>query len=386
VLSVVRPGGAIERYALSALERDALVGAVTRAVLASAPRMRADTSVAVSIPASNTFVRSQAVLGAVLYGPAAAALVGDDAATASTAYAVALGAAYGGALAYTHSRVVTRAQSTLARSMSVGTAAAAAGLVSLGEPDDGRVYAGAVLAGGVAGTAIGLRTGLRMTDAEAAASSTAATLGVVVTAGTLGSVGALDESAGRRASTAVGIAALAAGYALGPSYARQRRTVVTAGDSRLLLPAAFSGAALTAAAGFAATEDDHARAAAATLGFVAGALVADRALVRRFDYTEPEAALVGLGTTVGAGVGLSIAAANGAGDSGALLLGGLGATLGLALTAGVVHPASAAGAAPFRAAPPPFRARPARLRLSPTGAALLAVRARGRYPIATVAF
>ena len=52
VLSVVRPGGAVERYTLGAPERAALAAAVASGLAAGAPGLRSDTAKAVPAPAA----------------------------------------------------------------------------------------------------------------------------------------------------------------------------------------------------------------------------------------------------------------------------------------------------------------------------------------------
>lgn len=388
VLAVVRPSGAIERFALTAAERASIVAAVTRAVVASSRAIRSDTNTIVSEPAGNTFVASQVGLGLTLYGISLATLFSEDPAGAGVAYAVGLGASFGASLGYARSHTVTRAQTRLSTHMAHGLAAGAAALVSIADPEEDRVYAGAVLAGSITGTVIGLRRGAGLTDAEATSSGAAALLGVGATAGLLAGLGAFDDDGGRRVATGVSVAALAAGYAVGPAYARQRAYAVTAGDARLLLPSALAGSAVGAGIGFAASRDDRPRALAATLGFVAGALVGDRGLVRPFDFTAAESALATLGGTVGAGVGAALAGAAEASEAGTLTLVGVGAAAGLMMTSGVVRPTRATGAR-LRLFPAPggaLRERPARLQLSPVGAALAATGLRGRFPIASGTF
>lgn len=379
VLHVARTSGVIERYPLEPAERDALVAAVSRGVAASATGVRSDTNTVVSEPAGNGFVRTQAIRGALVYGPAAAGLLSGNATAATLGYAAALGAAYATALGYSRSHPVTRAQAHLSGNMAYGGAAAAAAATALFEPSDGKAYAAAVLAGGVAGTVIGVRRAAGMTDAEATSSGGAAVASAALAVGVAGAVGAFDRDGTAKAATAAAIGALAGGYVAGPAYARQRRYVVTAGDAQLPLPAAAVGAAIAAGLATTGTDDGRVQAAAATAGGIAGLLVGDRALVRRFDFTTAESGLVRLGTLVGAGVGTALAASAKANDGGTLTAAGVGALGGLALTVAAGHPTPAGSA-------PRLRSSDARLRLSPLGAVLAASGARGRFPLGTATF
>lgn len=393
VLSVTRPGGAVERYALGAAERAALTAAVAAGLAAAGSGLRSDTAVVVSEPAGRAFVRNQTALGLLLYGPAAAVLVGADNAGATLAYAAGAGAAFAVSLATSRQRPVTRAQAILSGNMGLGIAAAGAGLLALGDVNDGRAYAGAVLAGGVGGSILGFQRAAGLTDAEAAASASAAFLGVATVAGV---AGALDAYTGDRYRPTIGagIAALGAGYAFGPRYARTRAYRVTAGDVQTLTPLAFTGAALGAAAGWAASNGGaQGTWLGATAGFVSGTVLADRLLVRRLDHTTSEADLVQLGFGVGAGLGAALGAAADVQTAAGLTLTGLGALAGLGFAEALLKPAPDGGRRLRTSFAPSFApplAPPGRLRLSPAGLAMARLAAarggRGTFPLATLTF
>jgi hypothetical protein len=258
VLSVTRVGGAVERYTLTAADRAALAAAVTSGIAAAGPGIRSDTAVTISEPAGRSFVANQTLLGFFLYGPAAATLVSADEASTTLAYALGAGTAFVTSLAVSRQQPVTRAQATLSRSGALGGAAAGAGLMyMLADPDEARAYAGAVLAGSVGGSVLAFQRARGMTDAEASASATGAFLGAATALSVAGAFGAYESSSDAvgRATIGSGLAALAAGYAFGPRYARTRRYNVTAGDVSTLSTAATVGAALGAAAGLAVDDD-----------------------------------------------------------------------------------------------------------------------------------
>jgi hypothetical protein len=292
VLSVTRVGGAVERYTLSAADRAALAAAISAGISAAGPGIRSDTAVTVSEPAGRSFVTNQTLLGLLLYGPAAATLVSADEASTTLAYAAGAGTAFVTSLAVSRRQPVTRAQATLSGSGALGGAAAGAGLLYLlADPGEERAYAGAVLAGSVGGSVFAFRRARGMTDAEASASVTSAFLGAATALSVAGALGAYEtgSDATGRATIGSGLAALAAGYAYGPRYARVRRYTVTAGDVSTLSTAATIGAAFGAAAGL-AVDDDASQAALAgvSAGLVGGALMGDRLLVRRRDHTQSE--------------------------------------------------------------------------------------------------
>ncbi len=402
VLSVVRPGGAVERYPLGAAERAALTAAVAAGLAATGPGLRNDTAVVVSEPAGRAFVRNQTALGLFVYGPSAAVLVGSegDGMTATLGYTAGAGAAFVASLATIQHRPVTRAQAILSGSMGLGGAAALAGaLGALTASENERAYAGAVLAGGVGGSLLGLRRGAGMTDAEAAASASGAFLAAATSAGLALAGGGYQEEPAARATIGVNVAALAAGYALGPRYARVGRYRVTAGDVKTITPTALTGAVLGAALGSAIDPDDRGRDyrrgpwVGATAGLVGGAVFADRVLVRRRDHTSSEADLLGLGAWVGGALGGALTGSGDDSGTGLLFATGLGALAGIGVSEALLKPAPDGGARLRTSLVPGFArplAEPGRLRVSPGGLALARLTAarggRGTFPVLALTF
>jgi hypothetical protein len=397
VLSVSRAGGAVERYALGPPERAALAAAVASGLAVAGPGLRGDSAVTVSEPAGRAFVRNQTALGLLVYGPATAALVGANEAGVTIGYAAGAGAAFATSLAISRQRPVTRAQAILSGSAALGGAAATSGVLYLIGADEDRGYAGAVLAGAVGGSIAGFRRAAGMTDAEAAAATSAAFLGAGTVATLAGALGSYQGDEGRP-TVAAGVAALGAGYALGPRYARTRRYTVTAGDVGTLSPAAVAGALLGGAIGKAVGGDDQsgdqAGWAGATLGVVGGVLAADRLLVRRADHTPSEADLLRLGTSVGGLLGLALANASTNDGTALMAAAGAGSVAGLAFSEAVLRPAADGGAARLRTSlrgtPLAPLAEPGRLRLSPGGLALARLTAarggRGTFPVLSMTF
>ncbi len=395
VLSVTRPGGAVERYPLGTAERAALGAAVASGVAFAGPGLRADTALVISEPAGGAFVRNQTGLGLLIYGPAAAALVGDEAgAGIGVAYAAVAGAAFATSLAVSRQQQVTRAQAILSGNMGLGGAGAGAGILAVLGSEEERAYAAAALVGGVGGSILGFRRAAGMTDAEASASGQAALFGPLLVVGGAGALGVYESRTSEgaaRATVGVGVAALGAGYALGPRYARTRRYTVTAGDVDVLTPTALTGAVLGAAAGWAASGSGQAPWLGATAGFVAGTVFGDRLLVRRVDHTQSEGNLVGLGAGIGAALGSAVAGAARARTAGGLTITGLGALGGIALAESILRPAPDGGRRLRTSLVPggaPALAR--RVRVSPGGLALARLTAaqggRGTFPVLSMTF
>jgi hypothetical protein len=248
---------------------------------------------------------------------------------------------------------------------------------------------------------LGLRLGAGFTDAEAAASSSGALFGAATSAGAAVAAGAYGTEFSGRATLGVNVAALAAGYVLGPRYARTTRYRVTAGDVQVLTPAAVTGALLGGALGLAVdggsdrdrgSGPGYARApwAGATAGLVAGAVLGDRLLVRRRDHTTSEADLAGLGTTVGAALGLALANSAGGSSTGSLFAGGIGGLAGLAFSEAVLKPAPDGGPRRLRTSLARPLLGPGRVRLSPEGLVLARATAarggRGTFPVLAFTF
>ena len=344
-LVVVRPDGALDRYDLTGDAADALRAVVVTA-LASGRRagVGEQTSVA-SDPAGNAFVRNQALLGVLIYGPSAAAMVADASNDAKAALSVELLTASGTfALALARrnaSPAVTTAQNNLSTHAALHGAAISEALVyAAGGSNSGGVHGGALLAGSVGGTVLGMELARQMTDAEAAASGYSADFTAAAALGILGATGALQHPSSARPAAAIASAAMLGGYFVGPAYPRRASYTVTAGDVRAMTTTSLIGVA-AAAIPFVGHERPDPRVLSASLagGMFAGALAGDRWLVRPRDHTTSEAALLVTGVGLGAVVGGGVASL---GDASAQPAWGLavgGAVLGLIATEAAIRPA-----------------------------------------------
>jgi hypothetical protein len=114
----------------------------------------------------------------------------------------------------------------------------------------------------------------------------------------------------------------------------------------------------------------------ASSGFVAGVLLGDLLLVRRYDYTEGDAALLGLGAGAGALMGAGVYALVDRDRSNDPLLVGMASLGGIA----------GAGLTNYWLNSRPDAGRVSGVRLSPEGVALAAAGVRGAHPIVTITF
>lgn len=342
-LVVTRPDGAFDRYDLTGEGAESLRAIIETALASGARAGVGEQTTVASDPAGNAFVRNQALLGSFVYGPAAALFVSGMTRSASGPLAAELltaGGAFAAALARRNMLPpVTTAQNRLSTHAALHGAAIGGALVYAAGADDETAVGGALLAGSVAGTVLGLQLGRNMTDAEAASAGYGADFTAAASLGMLGTAGALDREASARPAAVVASAALLAGYALGPMYPRRAGYTVTDGDVRAMTLTTTIGIA-GAAIPFIDAGRPGSRTLAATLtaGMVVGALAGDRLMVRPRDHTSSEATLLWTGASVGASLGGGVAALGNASLRPAWALAVGGALLGTAATEAAIRP------------------------------------------------
>ena len=327
VLIVERPGGALERLPMldesvaalrGTIDRSQRAGAAAPTAATPAVVVAADSAPAVPrAPAAASPRRpgaapvgevmgSQALLGGLLYGPLAATAVNALTSDPTLPYVAYLAAIGGSVLA--GNRLVaagrlTRAQNTLSTHMAVHGAAAGAALV-YAAGGESRLEAGgtslAALLGGVGGSAAGMLLGRSLDQSEAAATAFVADL-TLLDGYLLVSAGSdpdRDVEVTRRAAGSL-VAATAAGYALGPSFARGGGRAVTDGDVVVLAV----GTGIGMLGGLAVVGDDASRrrtSYALLAGANLGVTAADLVFARRFDYKLREAGLLAAAAGAGA--------------------------------------------------------------------------------------
>jgi len=334
VLAVTRKTGVVERYQLSAIDRDAI-----RAVVSRLPR----ETIMARTDARNAFIRGQSMLGVFVYGPAFAGAVGNNSGSASAGYLVVAGGTFFAASEITRRMFISRPQADLSTNMGLNGALAGWGTAYLFDAGSTGQYAGAFI-GGIAGATIGVRTARNMTEADAVAAGFGSDIGALIGFGTMEAlrgkrdctfdpVTLSDTCTSRRLSNRSEVAIVLAsgliGYPIGLLYPRNAMYNVTAGDVETL----GTTAALGAGAGIALLGRNSSYshfAVVATVGGVLGMMAGDRFLIQRYDHERDEADRISLGTAAGALMGLGIAALDSSNRNNPHVIGGLGVAGGLA--------------------------------------------------------
>jgi len=339
VLVVQRQREVLERYAMDTTQRRHLAAAIDSATAQARAQGGPDANPTfISEPVRSTFVINQTLLGALVFGPAAALAV-DDPTASSAAYLAVAGGMFFVAANMTQTSAVSRAQNHLSwHSARRGSIAAGLLLYSATGNDEGRAYAATTLAGGIAGDVLGFVLGKPMTDAEAHGTSHGSTVTAAVTAATLGGAGMFENNSTNRISTAAIVGAGALGYPLGLRYVRTAPYRVTAGDVGTLVTTEFLGMGVAATL-LGNSSNEKLGWGLVGSGFVLGAIAGDRLLVRPFDHTESDARLLQYGAFAGALVG-GIIPVIGQTDNARLVYGSLtaGAILGAVLTEQFIAP------------------------------------------------
>ena len=383
VLAVGRRSGVVERYTLSAADRDAI-----RAIVSRLPR----DVIAARNDARNAFVKNQTLLGLLVYGPAFSIAIGDNAAGATAGYLVVAGGSFFAASEIARRNRISRAQSDLAFNMGHNGALAGWATMYIFDASDQGQAAGAFI-GGIAGSAIGVGLARSMTEADAVGSAFGSDLGALIGWGTAEALrggetcttittpngtfpGDCKRSFSARAEVAIILASGIIGYPMGLLYPRNARYHVTPGDIQTLWGTTLLGAAMAGA-----LLDEHAsgRVVATTLtaGGLIGTIAGDRFLVRRADHSRTDGGRVTLGTVAGGLMGAGVAALINSDNPGPHLVLGLasvGGLAGLIITERYVDPAPDAGQQRFR------------VTFNPTAIALTAARTRGNHPLINVRF
>ena len=250
----------------------------------------------------NAFVRDQAVLGMLVYGPSFALSVTHDAIPAIATYLVVSAGSYFVASQLSRDLAISGTASSLA-TMSALHGALAGWAVAQSVRVGQQRAAGSVFLGSVGATAAVLSFGRDLNEGEASATLFGAQF---LAASAFG----LASSGGDRQANAAAVAAGLVGVPLGYWYAHRASYHVTSGDVTTLWTSAAIGAV---AAGTAVANGHPSRSAVASTlvgGAVVGAIAGDRLLVRRFDHSTGEGQWVALGATggglMGAGLGMLV--------------------------------------------------------------------------------
>ena len=255
------------------------------------------------------FVRNQALLGVLVYGPAFAATVANEPIAWAVSYVVVGGGSYFVAAQLNRDLHITDATNSLTT-----TGAVRGGLIGLALTYQGGVdrhtRAGAMFLGSIGGTAAALIAGRGMTDGQVAAATFGANF---VSLEALAGTHIADAGATGKSRLATAVVAGLVGYPLGYLYASRAPYAVTAGDVTTLWAAAGIGA--VAGGAFVANGNPSAVAVGTALGVgaLAGVIAGDRLLVRRFDHASGDGQLVVAGALAGGLMGAGLGALSGTG-------------------------------------------------------------------------
>ena len=383
----------LERFPLDVAGRNALADAMARSTsTAVATGVMDSMPTFISEPVRTGFVVNQTLLGLTVFGPAAAAMIAEPAAS-SAAYLAVAGGTFFYAAGLTQSTPVSRAQNHLATHSAVrGAIAANLALYALaGDAIEGQAAAAAILVGGILGDVVGFQLAKPMTDAEAHGTSHGSTVTALTTYGVMGALGAYNDSTSDvtpRIASAIILGAGAAGYPLGLRFVRTSPYRVTAGDVGAMFTAELLGlgAAATLIPDSASIQLGF---GLLTAGYVGGAILGDRLLVRKFDHTESDARLLGLGTTAGALMGIALPVA-GRATSGRVYLGmaTVGGIFGAMATENFIKPARARGRdeAGRRTGSSTGRMKNVDVSFSPQGAVMAGSGIKGHHSLLSLRF
>lgn len=350
-------------------------GAAPARVTVTPPPTRTDTAgTGTRRILRSSFVRNQTLLGIALYGPSFAATVTDAAVPATAAYLVMAGGSFFAAAELARDLQITDGMELLSTHAPLRGAAIGAALqyAMTGKND----YAAGLFFGSMLGTTGALTLGRRLTPGAAMAAMFGADASAALAMATMY---ALNSDTGHaRARAAAGAGAAIVGMQLGAMYAAYAGYNVTAGDVQTLWTSSLIGAAATGSA--VANGHPGTRIVTFTLigGGLAGLMAGDRLLVRRYDHSPGEGALVGLSGVAGALMGGGVAVLVGSSDR----FNATTAALGAAGAAGGVLLAERW----LGARPDAGHRLSQRLTFAPQALALAAARMPGTYSILTYSF
>jgi hypothetical protein len=381
ILTVARPSGVVERYTLTGPDREAI-----RAIVSRLPR---DVTTARN-DARNAFVKSQSILGLLVYGPTFAGAIANNGAGATAGYLVVAGGTFFAASEISRRTFISRAQSDLAFNMGHNGALAGWGTMFVLNANNRTQSAGAFV-GGLTGTAVALSVARNMTESDALGMAFGSDVGALIGWGTIEAIRGkrnctpnldptLPPDCGGgvtdRAEVAMVLAAGIVGYPLGLLYPRNANYRVAPGDFQVLWGTTMLGAAAGATL-LGRNSSGRAVATALTAGGVVGIIAGDRFLVQRFDHTRTEGGRVFLGTVAGGLMGAGIGTLTNTSDPNPHLVAALatvGGLIGITVTERYLDPASDAGRPRFR------------VTFNPAGIGLLAARTPGNHSLLNVRF
>jgi hypothetical protein len=381
VLAVTRRTGVVERYTLSATDRDAI-----RAVVSRLPR----GVIVARNDARNAFVKNQTILGLFVYGPTFAGAIANNGAGVTAGYLVVAGGTFFAASEISRRTSISRAQSDLAFNMGHNGALAGWATMYVLHANNRAQSAGAFV-GGLTGASLGLGIGRNMTEADAVGAAFGSDIGALIGWGATEAIRGQEtctqpnqvlppsctRSFSNRAEVTVILASGIIGYSMGVLYPRNAHYNVTPGDIQTLWGTTLIGMATSGGLFLGHNSSGRAIAASLTTGGVLGIIAGDRFLVQRFDHSRTDGGRVVLGTVAGGLMGAGIATLTNTSNPDPHLVLGLaaaGGLIGIIVTERYVEPGPDAG-------------RPRiRVTFNPASIPLLAARTPGNHSLINVRF
>jgi hypothetical protein len=382
VLAVTRRTGVVERYSITALDRDAIRATVSKLPREVLARRGGD--------ARNAFIRGQSLLGLLFYAPAFSAAISEQDAGIAAGYLVVAGGTFFAASEISRRMSISRAQTDLAFNMGHNILFAGSTIVYLLNGSS-RAQAAGAFVGGLGGVGLGLRIAKGMSESDALGAGFGSDVGALIGFGTAialkgestcsfnsstGSTSCSKEHFGDKTVAAITLGSGLIGYPLGLLYPRNAVYYVTPGDIQTLWPSIGVGV-LTASALLPDSPKQRTVAAALTAGGILGIVLGDRIFVRASDHSRADGGRVTLGAFAGGLMGAGIAALTNTSDPNPHLVFGLAA-------AGMLAGSIVAD----RYVQPDPDARNPRLRVTfnPASIALIAARASGNHSLINVRF
>ena len=323
------------------------------------------------------FVRIQTLLGVAIYAPAFATTVAHDGIAWAASYLLVAGGSFVAAAEISRDMKITDPMQRLATGAPIRGAIAGSILASTYDGDS-RATAASILFGSIGGAASALWLGRRLSDGEAAATLFGSdVLGLAAFAGAT-AAGLEASGSPNKTRSGLTLAGMIVGAPLGQAYAALAPYNVSAGDLTAMTASAGVGMLAGLSTIASGTRTDRQVAGALAVGGVAGLVVGDRLLVRRYDHTPAEGRLVVLGGAAGGLMGAGVALLTGGSQarfntySAALTT--LGAAGGIVLTQRYLLP-KADGAL-----------RLGGLRMNPLGVVAAATGMRGAYTLGSISF
>jgi hypothetical protein len=395
VIVVERRDGALERYAITREDREYL-----RAKTSTMP-VGLNEQLGVQLDKVNTgltgvrqeivraaindeFVLHQGLLAVLVYGPSFAYALSDKTPGRVAAYILGAGGTFYTATQIARSQTISHPENLLATHAALHGAGVGLGLAhALG--GNANVKGAIAFAGGIGGTAFALWTGPGVKESDVAGAAFGSDGALLVTYLLLHAGHDPDKDFPTKSEAGLLATSVLVGYPLGLAYSRNAKYNVTAGDVGVLLTTGMVGGLAAGTVAHAmtrtSTSDRHRNAVytSAAGGIILGAAAGDVALVRRFDHSGNEAAMLAFGASAGALMGagaFTLIKPHRRNDEVApYIIATAGAVAGIAVAEAFMPPSNDAG-----------RQARANVHVNPLGLALAAARTPGQHSIVEITF